>query len=101
MAKFPQALGFKLPKVKIPGERSSSSGSIGSSMKRSRKNAEIDSEAARSAGFARVIGLDFLLDDVVGKMHALDFDTFLANNKLQPLHVVVSMYGSDKWGGTY
>ncbi|CAN0455257.1 unnamed protein product, partial [Ectocarpus sp. 12 AP-2014] len=77
MAKFPQALGFELPKV----PRKGSGGASGEE--------ELGAlEAARAASFARVIGLDFLLKDVVGRVHGLDFDTFSANDKLQPLHVV-------------
>lgn len=77
MAKFPQALGFELPKV--PKKSGARGGEELSALK-----------AARAASFARVIGLDFLLGDVVGRVHALDFEAFNANDKLQPLHVVVS-----------
>ncbi len=80
MAKFPQALGFELPKVpKKSGGGGGGGGEELSALK-----------AARAASFARVIGLDFLLGDVVGRVHALDFEAFNANDKLQPLHVVVS-----------
>lgn len=79
MAKFPQALGFELPKV----ARKGGGGASGEE--------ELGAlEAARAASFARVIGLDFLLEDVVGRVHGLDFGAFSANDKLQPLHVVVS-----------
>lgn len=79
MAKFPQALGFELPKV----PRKGSGGASGEE--------ELGAlEAARAASFARVIGLDFLLEEVVGRVHGLDFGAFSANDKLQPLHVVVS-----------
>lgn len=78
MAKFPQALGFELPKVPRKGTLGGGGEDPGTL------------EAARAASFARVIGLDFLLEDVVGRVHALDFGAFSANDKLQPLHVVVS-----------
>ncbi|CAM9738603.1 unnamed protein product [Ectocarpus fasciculatus] len=79
MSKFPQALGFELPKV----PRKGSGGASGEE--------ELGAlEAARAASFARVIGLDFLLEEVVGRVHGLDFGAFSANDKLQPLHVVAS-----------
>ena len=80
MAKFPQALGFELPKV--PKKSSSAGGE---------EQLSAPLKAARAASFARVIGLDFLLGDVVGRVHALDFGAFNANDKLQPLHVVVGL----------
>ncbi|CAM9257576.1 unnamed protein product, partial [Hapterophycus canaliculatus] len=84
MAKFPQALGFEMPKVPRKG---SSSGGASKDMSGDELRALQD---ARAASFARVIGLDFLLEDVVGRVHALDFDAFSANDNLQPLHIVVS-----------
>ena len=86
MGKFPQALGFELPKVSKKGTAGATAG------KESGGGEELSAlKAARAASFARVIGLDFLLGDVVGRVHALDFDAFRANDKLQPLHVVVSV----------
>ncbi|CAM9219890.1 unnamed protein product, partial [Discosporangium mesarthrocarpum] len=40
--------------------------------------------------YAKVISLDFLLEDVVERIHALDFPTFSANNQHQPLNIVAS-----------
>lgn len=92
MAKFPQALGFELPKVSKKGTAAAAGKEIGGGEELSAL------KAARAASFARVIGLDFLLDDVVGRVHALDFDAFRANDKLQPLHVVVSVRaGGNGW----
>lgn len=84
MAKFPQALGFELPKVAAAGSAATAKDGV------TEKDAGIGTEPDNSAKFAKVIGLDFLLNDVVGRVHALDFAAFLANDKLQPLHVVVS-----------
>eukprot|EP00903_Cladosiphon_okamuranus_P009684 g9214.t1 len=84
MAKFPQALGFELPKV-------SKKGTAVAAGKETGRGEDLSAlKAARAANFARVIRLDFLLDDVVGRVHALDFEAFRANDKLQPLHVVAS-----------
>lgn len=74
MAQFPHALGFQLPKVTMDGV--------------TMMNGELETDG-QSEKFAKVIGLDFLLGDVVGRVHALDFDSFIANDRLQPLHVVV------------
>lgn len=91
MAKFPQALGFELPKVSKKGTAGAAGKEIGGGEELSAL------KAARAASFARVIGLDFLLDDVVGRVHALDFKAFRANDKLQPLHVVVSVRAWRGW----
>lgn len=82
MSQFPKALGFELPRkaIAINGDARDSTGSA---------EAKADALAAR---FARVIGLDFLLEDVVARVHSLDFERFLANDKMQPLHVVVRAF---------
>lgn len=88
MKQFPQALGFKLPSVgKVSSKPKPESilkdgDSVGG-------GAEVPN-TPNTAGSASVIGLDFLLGDVVGGIHGLDFESFTANDRLQPLHVVVS-----------
>lgn len=99
MAKFPQALGFELPKVPKKG---AAGGSAGKGDGGGGGGEELSAlKAARAASFARVIGLDFLLEDVVGRVHALDFDAFRTNDKLQPLHVVVSVRAWNEMHATY
>lgn len=114
MAQFPQALGFTLPKVKVARSaegRKKDDAEVAINSADSNVTtvaAENDAEtpapetvvsleataaatATRDSEFARVIGLDFLLEDVVGKTHALDFESFQTNDRLQPLHVVVRL----------
>lgn len=88
MKKFPEALGFKLPSV---GKGSSKPKA--ESILQDDDLAGGDAEGPKTpntVGSASVIGLDFLLGDVVGGIHRLDFESFAANDRLQPLHVVVS-----------
>lgn len=101
MAKFPQALGlgFGLPTVTLGSGRNGGDDDGDGSCQAVEANGN-DSESARkndakamaipvTTKFARVIGLDFLLKDVVGRNHALDFEAFRANDQQQPLHVLV------------
>lgn len=90
MAKFPQALGFGLPKVDRGANNRKAVAAKGD-LDPGREGAE-SLGSPYSARFARVIRLDFLLGDVVGRIHRLDFEAFAANDKLQPLHVVVSVF---------
>lgn len=86
---FPQALGFELPRFGKGTRRPKADVGKGSSKA---GDATESSENPVLARFARVIQLDFLLGDVVGGIHELDFESFAANDRLQPLHVVVRMF---------
>ena len=44
----------------------------------------------RSSAIATVIDLNFLLDEVMREHQPLDLDTFIANDVVQPLHIVAS-----------
>ncbi|CAM9772503.1 unnamed protein product [Ascophyllum nodosum] len=91
MAQLPRALGFELP---WPGKRSggNSKGDSSGREQQGRRNPSnsCGSRMEASTESARVIRLDFLLGDVVERLHGLDFSAFYTNDMQQPLHVVAS-----------
>ena len=46
----------------------------------------------------KVFNLDFLLDLVMGRLFALDWDTYAVNEARQPLYILSSSLGSFKTG---
>lgn len=110
MTQFPQALGFELPKVAVArgvegrkkddAEEAITTADSNSTMVTAGNGSEtpaagtvsLEAVVTQDSKFARVIGLDYLLGDVVGKTHALDFESFRANDRVQPLHVLVSLF---------
>lgn len=92
MAQFPRALGFEVPWTwprKNNGDSDSCVDSEDGKWNASSRGRSGQEDTARCA---RVIRLDFLLGDVVGRLHGLDFRTFRANDRLQPLHVLVRLF---------
>lgn len=99
MTQFPRALGFELPwtwpRKGVRGNNDKGDSGVdckdGRGMASTCRSSGSGSGPEDTAECARVIRLDFLLGDVVERLHGLDFRTFRANDRLQPLHVVVSL----------
>lgn len=89
ITQFPQALGFELPWT-WPRKNNGDSDTCVDWEDGRWKASSGGAGKGDTAKCARVIRLDYLLGDVVGRLHGLDFRTFRANDRLQPLHVLVS-----------